>query len=62
VEAIKCHSDVVRPMAADQQVALAINPYHLGFSLWEKIIEKEGMETARRIMAEDDDFGFVPIT
>ncbi len=42
VDAIKCHSDVVRPMAADQQIALAVNPYHLGFSLWEKIIEKRG--------------------
>jgi stage V sporulation protein R len=59
VEAIKCHSDVVRPMVADQQIALAVNPYHLGFSLWEKIIEKHGMDAARRIMAEDDDFGFV---
>src|SRR5690606_13381669 len=31
VDAIKCHSDVVRPIAAGQQVALSINPYHLGF-------------------------------
>jgi stage V sporulation protein R len=59
VEAIKCHSDVVRPVAADQQIALAVNPYHLGFSLWEKIIESHGLEAARRIMQEDDDFGFV---
>ena len=42
VDAIKCHSDVVRPIAADQQVALSINPYHLGFSMWEKIIEAPG--------------------
>ena len=47
LDAIKCHSDVVRPMAADQQVALAINPYHLGFSLWEKIIEKRGPRRRR---------------
>jgi stage V sporulation protein R len=59
VDAIKCHSDVVRPIAADQQVALSINPYHLGFSMWEKIIEAQGLEAARRIMEQDDDFGFV---
>jgi stage V sporulation protein R len=59
LDAIKCHSDVVRPMAADQQIALAVNPYHLGFALWEKIIEKEGMDSARQIMQQDDDFGFV---
>jgi len=59
VDAIKCHSDVVRPVAADQQVALSINPYHLGFSMWEKIIEQQGIEAARGIMQQDDDFGFV---
>ncbi len=59
VDAIKCHSDVVRPIAADQQVALGINPYHLGFSMWEKIIESQGTEAARRIMQQEDDFGFV---
>jgi len=59
VDAIKCHSDVVRPVAADQQVALTINPYHLGFSMWEKIVEAEGLEAARAIMEQDDDFGFV---
>jgi stage V sporulation protein R len=59
VDAIKCHSDVVRPVAADQQVALHINPYHLGFSMWEKIVEKDGMDAARSIMEQDDDFGFI---
>ncbi|HEY4210381.1 MAG TPA: SpoVR family protein [Steroidobacteraceae bacterium] len=59
VDAIKCHSDVVRPIAADQQVALSINPYHLGFSMWEKIVEAEGLDAARNIMQQDDDFGFV---
>jgi stage V sporulation protein R len=59
VDAIKCHSDVVRPIAAEAQVALSINPYHLGFAMWEKIIAAQGLEAARRIMAEDDDFGFV---
>ncbi|MBV8782565.1 MAG: SpoVR family protein [Gammaproteobacteria bacterium] len=59
VDAIKCHSDVVRPIAAEQQVALSVNPYHLGFAMWEKIVETQGLEAARRIMVEDDDFGFV---
>ena len=40
LDAIKCHSDVVRPVAAEQQVALNINPYHLGFAMWEKIVER----------------------
>jgi stage V sporulation protein R len=59
LDAIKCHSDVVRPIAADAQVSLAINPYHLGFSMWEKIVERDGLEAARRIMEQDDDFAFV---
>ena len=59
LDAIKCHSDVVRPVAADQQVALSINPYHLGFAMWEKIVESEGLEAARNIMVQDDDFAFV---
>jgi stage V sporulation protein R len=59
VDAIKCHSDVVRPVAGEQQIALGINPYHLGFSMWEQIIEKQGIEKARAIMTQDDDFSFV---
>ncbi len=59
LQAIKTHSDVVRPYAGEQQVALGINPYHLGFSIWEKIVEEQGVETARAIMAEDDDFSFI---
>jgi stage V sporulation protein R len=59
VDAIKCHSDVVRPVAADQQVSLSINPYHLGFSMWEKIVERDGMDAAREIMQQDDDFAFI---
>ena len=35
---IKTHSDVVRPHAAEQQASLVVNPYHLGFSLWEAIV------------------------
>jgi len=59
LDAIKCHSDVVRPVATGEQVALSINPYHLGFTLWEEIVKKSGIESARQIMREDDDFSFV---
>ena len=59
VDAIKCHSDVVRPLASGERVALTINPYHLGFSLWESIVEKEGLDAARGILQQDDDFSFV---
>jgi stage V sporulation protein R len=59
LEAAKTHSDVVRPYARQDQVALAVNPYHLGFVLWERIVEEQGLEQARRIMTEDDDFSFI---
>ena len=57
--AIKAHSDVVRPHASGEQTALAINPYHLGFTLWERIVDKHGMDYARQVMHEEDDFGFI---
>jgi stage V sporulation protein R len=57
--AIKAHSDVVRPFASGEQTALAINPYHLGFTLWEHIVEKRGLDYARQVMKEEDDFGFI---
>jgi stage V sporulation protein R len=59
LSAIKAHSDVVRPYAAERQLSLAVNPYHLGFSMWEDIVEKHGLDAARRIMKEEDDFGFI---
>jgi stage V sporulation protein R len=59
LDAIKCHSDVVRPVASGEQVALSVNPYHLGFTLWEQIVEQSGIEAARAIVREDDDFSFV---
>jgi stage V sporulation protein R len=59
LSAIKAHSDVVRPYAAGQETALAINPYHLGFTLWEYIVDKHGLEHARQIMRDEDDFGFI---
>src|SRR5688572_984304 len=57
--AIKAHSDVVRPFASGEQTALAINPYHLGFTLWEDIVERHGLAYARQVMKEEDDFGFI---
>jgi stage V sporulation protein R len=57
--AIKAHSDVVRPFASGEQTALAINPYHLGFTMWDRIIEKHGLERAREIRRDEDDFGFI---
>lgn len=59
LSAIKSHSDVVRPFAAEQQVALALNPYHLGFSIWEHVVERQGLERALEIRRDEDDFGFV---
>ena len=59
LEAIKSHSDVVRPYAGENQVALKLNPYHLGFVMWERIVERDGLDEARRIMREDDDFSFI---
>ena len=59
LSAIKSHSDVVRPYAGGQQLALSLNPYHLGFSMWEHIIERHGMEKARQICREEDDCGFI---
>jgi len=57
--ALKSHSDVVRPFASGQQLALSLNPYHLGFAMWEHIIERVGLAAARQIMCEEDDFGFI---
>ena len=59
VDAIKTHSDVVRPYAGSKQVTLSVNPYHLGFSMWEKIIEEHDTEYACHVAQEDDDFSFV---
>jgi stage V sporulation protein R len=59
LDAVKTHSDVVRPHAAENQVSLQVNPYHLGFSLWEKIVEDKGIDAAYEIRAQDDDFSFI---
>jgi stage V sporulation protein R len=57
--AIKSHSDVVRPYASGQQLSLSVNPYHLGFSMWEDIVERHGIDKAREIVRDEDDFGFI---
>jgi stage V sporulation protein R len=57
--AIKAHSDVVRPLASGEEAALGVNPYHLGFTMWERIVEKHGLARAREVMREEDDFGFI---
>jgi stage V sporulation protein R len=59
LSAIKAHSDVVRPFASGEQTALQINPYHLGFTMWEQIVEKHGLQRAFEVRREEDDFGFV---
>jgi len=59
LDAIKTHSDVVRPHASGGQVSLNPNPYHLGFHIWEKIFENYGAERAFEIRAQDDDFSFI---
>ena len=41
VDAIKCHSDVVRPIASGRSRSRSPSiPYHLGFRMWEKIVEE----------------------
>jgi len=59
LSAIKAHSDVVRPYATGKTLALSVNPYHVGFSIWERIVERRGLDAARDICAGEDDFGFV---
>lgn len=59
LDAIKAHSDVVRPYTGPDSVALTVNPYHLGFHIWERIVEQRGLDAAFQIRAEEDDFGFI---
>ena len=59
IDAIKTHSDVVRPHASGSQVSLTPNPYHLGFCMWEKIIDEHGIEFAFEVRKHDDDFSFI---
>jgi stage V sporulation protein R len=50
---IKLHNNVVRPHLGQ------INPYHLGFKLFERIIEKEGFEEATDIRGIHNDITFL---
>ncbi len=59
VDCMKTHSDVVSPHASDKQIALRINPYHLGYVMWERLIEERGLTSARELMRTEDDFGFI---
>jgi stage V sporulation protein R len=59
LDALRAHSDVVRPFGSEQQLALTINPYHLGYSIWDAIVQERGLEAARTICREEDDFGFI---
>ncbi|CAN7319841.1 SpoVR family protein [Pseudoduganella sp. LjRoot289] len=59
LEAIKAHSDVVRPSGAEGRAALQLSAYHLGFVMWEYLIERHGIAGARRICRDEDDFGFI---
>jgi stage V sporulation protein R len=59
LSAMKAHSDVVRPYASDGETALAVNPYHLGFTIWEDIVEKHGLDKAMEVRRDEDDFGFI---
>lgn len=59
LDAIKVHSDVVRPYAGEQQLSLKLNPYHIGFVMWNDIVEREGYDYARELMQVEDDFSFI---
>lgn len=59
LDAIRTHSDVVRPHAAERQASLSINPYHLGFCMWEAIMDNLGPQKAFEIRCQDDDFSFI---
>ncbi|MCC5810351.1 MAG: SpoVR family protein [Ectothiorhodospiraceae bacterium] len=59
LDAIKTHSDVVRPYGGGEAVSLQVNPYHLGFRMWERLIDDHGLDRALQIRSEEDDFGFI---
>ena len=50
---IKLHNQVVRPHLGQ------LNPYHLGFKLFEKIIEKEGFEESMIVREVHNDISFL---
>ena len=50
---IKLHNQVVRPHLGQ------LNPYHLGFKLFEKIIEEDGLEEAKIVREVHNDISFL---
>jgi len=50
---IKLHNQVVRPHLGE------INPYHLGYKLFEKLIEEHGFEEAKTIREVHNDITFL---
>ena len=46
-------------LGPDKQLALAVNPYHLGFRMWERIVDKQGIEAARKIVRDARDVSLV---
>ena len=50
---IKLHNQVVRPHLGQ------LNPYHLGYKLFEKIIDKQGMEEAMIVREVHNDISFL---
>jgi stage V sporulation protein R len=50
---IKLHNQVVRPHLGQ------LNPYHLGFKLFEKIVEEEGFEEAMTVREVHNDISFL---
>ena len=50
---LKLHNQVVRPHLGQ------LNPYHLGFKLFEKIIEEEGLDEAMIVREVHDDISFL---
>src|SRR5260221_563906 len=59
LSALQAHSDVVRPFASGEQAALAVNPYHLGFTIWEDIVAEHGLDQAFEVQRDEDHFGFI---
>lgn len=59
LDAIKTHSDVVRPYAGDDAVSLQVNPYHLGFAIWERLLRHYDLDEALAIRRDEDDFSFI---
>lgn len=58
LDTIRAHSDIVRPCGVGH-AALQLNPYHLGYALWDRLIARHGLAEAQTICRDEDDFGFI---